>query len=273
MSYKWKPSKSSKVEFAKKMQEIDKFCDDNNIIASSSNDSYYFELNGQKYRVSNHTIEASNKKAYNEYGEQVREKYHEEKRKDDVIYIHASKIRIIDIYNKLKDGYVLDGNGNVKMTPQKLKDQKYEKLWEELEDVPFIENKDKELVLDGKFLDFEKGTPVEEIWHFFDEKHSKGVGYLMNEYKTNNMEETQKKVETIYEKVITDGLKDTWSGNYVIDLKQLKLNSKEENLFINMLNSDSRINDIEFNPKTKEADIMFYLDYGPNAEEDEEEEI
>lgn len=87
----------------------------------------------------------------------------------------------------------------------------------------------------------------------------------------SNMEETQKKVETIYEKVITDGLKDTWSGNYVIDLKQLKLNSKEENLFINMLNSDSRINDIEFNPKTKEVDIMFYLDYCPNAEEDEEE--
>lgn len=89
--------------------------------------------------------------------------------------------------------------------------------------------------------------------------------------KGNNMEETQKKVETIYEKVITDGLKDNWFGNYVIDLKQLKLNSKEENLFINMLNSDSRINDIEFNPKTKEADIMFYLDYCPNTEEDEEE--
>lgn len=89
----------------------------------------------------------------------------------------------------------------------------------------------------------------------------------------NNMEETQKKVETIYEKVIADGLKDTWSGNYVIDLKQLKLNPKEENLFINMLNSDSRINYIEFDPKTKEVDIIFYLDYCPNAEEDEEEEI
>lgn len=86
----------------------------------------------------------------------------------------------------------------------------------------------------------------------------------------NNMEETQKKVETIYEKVIADGLKDTWSGNYVIDLKQLKLNPKEENLFINMLNSDSRINYIEFNPKTKEVDIIFYLDYCPNAENKEE---
>lgn len=109
-----------------------------------------------------------------------------------------------------------------------------------------------------------------------DEKYSKVVGYLMNEYKThNNMEETQKKVETIYEKVITDGLKDTWSGNYVIDLKELKLNSKEENLFITMLNSDSRINDLEFNPKTKEVDIMFYLDYCPNAkvEESEEDEL
>lgn len=86
----------------------------------------------------------------------------------------------------------------------------------------------------------------------------------------NNMEETQKKVETIYEKVITDGLKDTLSGNYVIDLNKLKLNSKEENLFINMLNSDNRINDLEINPKTKEIDIIFYLDYCPNVEDEEE---
>lgn len=86
------------------------------------------------------------------------------------------------------------------------------------------------------------------------------------------MEETQKKVEAIYEKVITDGLNDTWSGNYVIDLNKLKLNPKEENLFINMLNSDNRINDLEFNPKTKEADIIFYLDYCPNAELEESEE-
>lgn len=135
----------------------------------------------------------------------------------------------------------------------------------------YLNDEDDRLYINGVKVDF---NPINEERSGYNIKSWLKANYNydknLNE-KGNNMEETQKKVETIYEKVITDGLKDTWSGNYVIDLKQLKLNSKEENLFINMLNSDSRINDIEFNPKTKEADIMFYLDYCPNAEEDEEE--
>jgi len=30
---------------------------------------------------------------------------------------------------------------------------------------------------------FPAGTHREDIWHWFDENHSKGVGWLMNEYK------------------------------------------------------------------------------------------
>lgn len=72
----------------------------------------------------------------------------------------------------------------LKISPQEQEalDIKMEKFWESLEDVPFIENENKELVLDGEFLFFEKGTPVEVIWSFFDKNHSKGVAYLMNEY-------------------------------------------------------------------------------------------
>lgn len=88
----------------------------------------------------------------------------------------------------------------------------------------------------------------------------------------NNMEETQKRIETLYKKLINDGLDTTSSGNYIINLNELKLNSREEKLFINMLNSDNRINDLEFNPKAKEIDIMFYLDYCTNAEITDEEE-
>ena len=135
----------------------------------------------------------------------------------------------------------------------------------------YLNDEDDRLYINGVKVDF---NPINEEMSGYNIKSWLKANYNydknLNE-KGNNMEETQKKVETIYEKVITDGLKDTWSGNYVIDLKKLNLNSKEENLFINMLNSDSRINDLEFNPKTKEADIMFYLDYCPNAEEDEEE--
>ena len=30
---------------------------------------------------------------------------------------------------------------------------------------------------------FDKGTEREDIWYWFDEHHSQGVGWLMNEYK------------------------------------------------------------------------------------------
>lgn len=61
---KWHPSKSAKAEFKNKMTEIEDFCNKNGIDRSLRNDSYYFMLNGKNYRVSNHTIEASNAKAY-----------------------------------------------------------------------------------------------------------------------------------------------------------------------------------------------------------------
>ena len=115
--YRWKPSKEAKRAFAEKMTEIEEFCEENNISCSSSKESYYFRVNGQKYRVSNHSIEASNKRAsyFNEMtGEykQLREKYHPDEREEDVIYIHAGKTRIMEIYNDLKAGYKLDGRGN-----------------------------------------------------------------------------------------------------------------------------------------------------------------
>lgn len=112
---KFKPSKTAAREFAAKMQEINKFCSDNGIAQSLSGDSYYFELNGKKYRVSNHTVEASNKAAYDDLtGEKKRELYHEGGREANTVYIHASKTRIIEIYNDLKAGYELDGRGYIK---------------------------------------------------------------------------------------------------------------------------------------------------------------
>jgi len=109
---KWKPSKTKAREFARKMEEIEEFCAQHGISASSTNDSYYFTVEGKKYRVSNHSIESSNKAAFDEFGNQKRELYHETERLEDVCYIHASKTRIIDIYNDLVAGYKLDGRGN-----------------------------------------------------------------------------------------------------------------------------------------------------------------
>ena len=91
MYRKWRPSKTAAREFAQKMEEIDEFCAKNGIHASKSKDSYYFTVRGVDYRVSNHSIEASNRNAFSEDGEQLREVYHEGGRRDDVVYIHAGK--------------------------------------------------------------------------------------------------------------------------------------------------------------------------------------
>ena len=110
MYKKWSPSKKAKREFAEKMKEIYDFCTEHGIYASRTNDSYYFTINGVNYRVSNHSVETSNKAAYDEVsGAKQRLLYHDDGRKDDTVYIHAGKSRIIEIYNDLEAGFKLDG--------------------------------------------------------------------------------------------------------------------------------------------------------------------
>lgn len=110
---KWKPSKAKAAEFKNQMHELEEFLNEHaDISASASRDSFYFTHNGTKYRVSNHSIEASNSKAYNYLGEQVREKYHSDQRDAETKYIHASKTRLIEIYRTIKTGANVDGHGN-----------------------------------------------------------------------------------------------------------------------------------------------------------------
>lgn len=111
---KWKASKTKAKEFAIEMKRIEEFCCENGISYSRTMDSYYFTLNGINYRVSNHTMETSNAHAYNDFGEQVREKYHSENDFEELTCITASKTRIIEIYNNLKDGKILDKRGYIK---------------------------------------------------------------------------------------------------------------------------------------------------------------
>jgi len=111
---KWRPSKAKGCEFAETMEDIHSFCKEHGIDYSINIDSYYFHIDGQAYRVSNHSVEASNSHAYDCMGNKVREVYHPGGRRKDVIYIHAGKTRIREIYNDLKAGYQLDGRGNRK---------------------------------------------------------------------------------------------------------------------------------------------------------------
>lgn len=58
-------------------------------------------------------------------------------------------------------------------------DEHLELLWEELSDVAFDETDDGYLVLANDWYIFDSGTDREEIWHWFDKHHSKGVYSLM----------------------------------------------------------------------------------------------
>lgn len=61
----------------------------------------------------------------------------------------------------------------------KLSDIILENLWDKLENIPFNEDNQDGLVLATKFYYFEKGTPRNYIWNWFDVNHSKGVSHLM----------------------------------------------------------------------------------------------
>lgn len=59
---------------------------------------------------------------------------------------------------------------------KKFSDEQLEELWGILVDVPVNDNDE----IMERFIDFPIGTNKEDVWHWFDEKHSKGVYALMN---------------------------------------------------------------------------------------------
>ncbi len=74
------------------------------------------------------------------------------------------------------------------------RDRKLEDLWEHLEDVSFEDNAAGDLVLAETWHHFEAGTTREDIWHWFDERHSKGVAYLLY----GNSEDYVQKCKELY---------------------------------------------------------------------------
>ena len=52
-------------------------------------------------------------------------------------------------------------------------------LWHQFEDVPMSPFTEK---MEQRFLNFPAGTHREAIWHWFDERHSKGVAWLLYDY-------------------------------------------------------------------------------------------
>lgn len=112
-----------------------------------------------------------------------------------------------------------------------LHDKEMESLWEELEDIPFIEDEDGRLILDSDepWHNFVPGTTKEEIWHYFDRNHSKGINYLVNEYesKTKELQEQSKKED--YEA--------GYSGEY--ELNDLTQEEQESQMYKKIYTKDS----------------------------------
>ena len=61
-------------------------------------------------------------------------------------------------------------------------DAELEDLWRDLVDIPIDEDER----LEEDWFIFKKGTWREDIWHWFDKRHSKGVCYLLYEFDIYN---------------------------------------------------------------------------------------
>ena len=111
------------------------------------------------------------------------------------------------------------------------RDKEMESLWEELEDIPFIEDEEGRLILDSDepWHNFEPGTTKAQIWHYFDINHSKGINYLVNEYesKTKELQEQSKK----------DGYEAGYSGEF--ELNDLTQEEQESQMYKKIYSKDA----------------------------------
>lgn len=69
---------------------------------------------------------------------------------------------------------LMDGLGEIETLRDR--DEALEEMWAQFADVPM--NPETECI-EERFMGWEPGAHREEIWHWFDRRHSKGVGYLL----------------------------------------------------------------------------------------------
>ena len=56
------------------------------------------------------------------------------------------------------------------------RDYELEQLWAQFGDIPMDDGTER---LEEPFLHFPAGTEREDVWHWFDSRHSKGIAYLL----------------------------------------------------------------------------------------------
>lgn len=84
------------------------------------------------------------------------------------------------------------------LIPLPERDEELEELWSQFEDVPMDPDTEK---MEDDFLHFPHGTDRAVIWRWFDERHSKGIAYLL--YK-DGADRTQDIAQLTYRKQLCD---------------------------------------------------------------------
>lgn len=80
---------------------------------------------------------------------------------------------------KWNENFTLNGNRimeTANMQSLRERDIELERLWNEFANVPINPETEK---LEEAYLYFPAGTDREDVWHWFDNRHSKGIGHLM----------------------------------------------------------------------------------------------
>ena len=104
----------------------------------------------------------------------------------------------------------------------------------------------------------------------------KNKGLIINNDLDDVINNSQKKVENVYLKIIDEAKNSSLNGNFITDLNKYNLNEKEEKILLDMLKTDDKILDLDFDKNKKEINLVIGLDYCKNlnlgTDEDEESE-
>lgn len=88
-----------------------------------------------------------------------------------------AKEALDELHNSIPyDKYCTIHDGLTEIELLRDRDEELEELWERLGDIPMDPETE---CIEETFLNWPKGTHREEIWHWFDKRHSKGVYYLL----------------------------------------------------------------------------------------------
>lgn len=108
--------------------------------------------------------------------------------------MNDTKRKAVDVLDELHsfidyDAYCTIHDGLTNIETLRDRDEELEELWARFSDIPM--NPETECI-EAPFMGWGAGIHREEIWHWFDQRHSKGVAYLLYGSGLDRMPEAAK---------------------------------------------------------------------------------